>query len=43
VAEVELGAEDYDTEVRFNGTGVMIEDLYGNQIFMNQEPIEVGK
>src|SRR5262245_56887109 len=30
-------------EVRPYGTGVMLEDLYGNRIFMNQEPVEVGK
>jgi catechol 2,3-dioxygenase-like lactoylglutathione lyase family enzyme len=27
-----------EPEVRFYGTGVMLEDLYGNKIFMNQEP-----
>jgi catechol 2,3-dioxygenase-like lactoylglutathione lyase family enzyme len=32
-----------EPEVRPYGTGVMLEDLYGNQIFMNQEPIQVGK
>jgi catechol 2,3-dioxygenase-like lactoylglutathione lyase family enzyme len=27
-----------EPEVRPYGTGVMLEDLYGNKIFMNQEP-----
>lgn len=27
-----------EPDVRPYGTGVMLEDLYGNQIFMNQEP-----
>jgi glyoxalase/bleomycin resistance protein/dioxygenase superfamily protein len=33
-----------EPEVRPYGTGVMLEDLYGNKIFMNQEPVdsEVG-
>ena len=27
-----------EPEVRPYGTGVMLEDLYGNKIFLNQEP-----
>jgi catechol 2,3-dioxygenase-like lactoylglutathione lyase family enzyme len=34
---------DGEPEVRPYGTGVLLEDLYGNKIFMNQEPAEVGK
>src|SRR5262245_27077430 len=29
---------DGEPEIRPYGTGVMLEDLYGNKIFMNQEP-----
>ena len=34
-----------EPEVHPYGTGVLLEDLYGNRIFMNQEPVEqeVGK
>jgi catechol 2,3-dioxygenase-like lactoylglutathione lyase family enzyme len=40
----ELGVKfDGEPEVRPYGTGVLLEDLYGNKIFMNQEPAEVGK
>ena len=28
-----------EPDVRPYGTGVMLEDLYGNRIFMNQEPV----
>src|SRR5215813_8987788 len=39
-----LGVNFHDEpDVRPYGTGVMLEDLYGNQIFMNQEPAEVAK
>jgi hypothetical protein len=34
---------DGEPEVRPYGNGVLLEDLYGNKIFMNQEPAEVGK
>ena len=27
-----------EPDIRPYGTGVMLEDLYGNRIFMNQEP-----
>ncbi len=30
---------DGEPEVRPYGTGVLLEDLYGNKIFMNQEPV----
>ena len=29
-----------EPEVRPYGTGVLLEDLYGNRIYMNQEPVE---
>jgi hypothetical protein len=32
---------DGEPEVRPYGTGVLLEDLYGNKIFMNQEPAAV--
>jgi hypothetical protein len=36
-----LGAKfDGEPSVRPYGTGVMLEDLYGNKIFLNQEPAE---
>jgi len=40
-----LGAKfQGEPEVRPYGTGVMLEDLYGNKIFLNQEPaIEAAK
>jgi catechol 2,3-dioxygenase-like lactoylglutathione lyase family enzyme len=31
-----------EPEVRPYGTGVMLEDLYGNEIFLNQEPATQG-
>jgi hypothetical protein len=33
---------DREPSVRPYGTGVMLEDLYGNKIFLNQEPAEVA-
>jgi hypothetical protein len=34
-----------EPDVRPYGTGVLLEDLYGNKIYMNQEPVaqEVSK
>ena len=33
---------DGEPSVRPYGTGVMLEDLYGNKIFLNQEPAEAA-
>ena len=33
---------DGEPSVRPYGTGVMLEDLYGNKIFLNQEPAEAS-
>jgi len=33
---------DGEPNVRPYGTGVMLEDLYGNKIFLNQEPAEAA-
>jgi catechol 2,3-dioxygenase-like lactoylglutathione lyase family enzyme len=33
---------DGEPSVRSYGTGVMLEDLYGNKIFLNQEPAEAA-